>query len=336
MSNAAHVVREAIVVTVKERAELLPQPPDERPLGPREVRGRTLATVISAGTELSWAYTGEGKQPARPGYAAVFAVEELGAEVKDRQVGDRCFCMGPHQSWQRTDAASAIPVPAAVPTPVAPLARLMGVSMSTLMTTTARPGDLVVVSGLGPVGLLAAQVFRVGGYEVVAVDPDERRLAWARQVEITTALPAAPVDDPRYAGRAALVVECSGHEAAALAACKLVRRRGEVVLVGVPWRRKTDLTAHELLYAVFHRYAVLRSGWEWELPQHAADFRPHSIHGSFATALRWLAEGRVRADGLYALVSPREAQAIYQQLLRQQAPALFQVFDWEHHSPAAS
>lgn len=38
------------------------------------------------------------------------------------------------------------------------IARLMSVSMTTLMTTKARPGDRVVITGAGPVGFLAAHL----------------------------------------------------------------------------------------------------------------------------------------------------------------------------------
>ncbi len=69
-----------VVVTAREKAELLPIQIDPAPLGPNEVAGRTLATVISAGTELAWAYTGKDF-PTRPGYAAVFRVESIGPEV---------------------------------------------------------------------------------------------------------------------------------------------------------------------------------------------------------------------------------------------------------------
>ena len=64
--------------------------------------------------------------------------------------------------------------------------------------------------------------------------------------------------------------------------------------MGVPWTRQTELTAHDVLSEVFHRYVVLRSGWEWEIPRHAADFRPHGIYGNFRTALRWLSESLVK------------------------------------------
>src|SRR6266542_4039993 len=96
----------AVTITARERAELLPVERDARPLGPREVAGRTLSTLISAGTELAGAYLGD-RFPCVPGYAAVFEVEEVGSEVADVRGGDRLFCMGPHRSYQRVECEQA-------------------------------------------------------------------------------------------------------------------------------------------------------------------------------------------------------------------------------------
>ncbi|HZO89774.1 MAG TPA: zinc-binding alcohol dehydrogenase [Chthonomonadaceae bacterium] len=317
----------AVTVTAREQAELLPIERDPNPLGPHEVAGRTLATLISAGTELASCYQGT-RFPAVPGYAAVFEVEAVGSEVATLRPGDRAFCLGPHRSFQRVAEENALPLPEGLAPEVAVFARLMGVGMSTLTTTTARPPQKVVVTGLGLVGHLAAKIFASCGYEVLACDPSEARREMARQSGLPTVLSAVPLDDPAIAGKVALVLECSGHEAATLAGCRVVQKRGEVALVGCPWRRQTDLTAHELLDVIFHNYVVLRSGWEWELPLHPTDFRTNSIYGNYRAALRWLAEGRIGVEGLYALVPPREAQRAYQDLLHQRAERLAVVFDW--------
>lgn len=316
-----------VIITGYEQAELRPVERPPAPLEPQEVAGRTLATIISAGTELASAYQG-AHFPARPGYAAVFEVEQVGSGVQDIQVGDRVFGMGPHRSFQRLSREQVVKVPDGLPPERAVFARMMCVTMSTLTTTTARPPQKVLVTGLGLVGHLAAQMFARCGYEVTACDPSESRRNFAVQAGIRRVLPAVPLDDPDMAGQVALVVECSGHEQAALDGCRIVRKRGEVVLVGTPWRRRTDLTAHELTHAVFFRYVTLRSGWEWELPLHEAEFRTNSIFGNFAAALRWLAEGHVRVERLYALVSPRDAQTAYQDLLHQRGERLAVVLDW--------
>jgi threonine dehydrogenase-like Zn-dependent dehydrogenase len=316
----------AISITSREHAELVDVAAPGA-LGANEVRGRTVCTLISPGTELVWNYTG-ATFPSFPGYASVFAAADIGADVKDVSEGDLLFCMGGHRSSQQVEARAARRVPRALPPEKAVLTRLMGVSMTTLMTTAARPGDRVLITGAGPVGFLAAQMFALSGYDVLVAEPDAVRRRQVEQSGIRSVFAGTPCEDAGIADTVALVVECSGHEQAVLDACRVVRKRGEVVLVGVPWRRQADAYAHELLSLVFHKYVLLRSGWEWELPHHAADFSPHSIQTGFDTALRWLADGRIRTDGLITRADPRDAQRAYQDLLHRRADGLFTVFDW--------
>lgn len=314
-----------LAVTGPEQIELVDTP--RAPLGPTQVAGRTLVTLVSPGTELAYAYTATQGFPFRPGYAAVFRVEEVGAEVATLVPGELAFCMGPHAAWQQVEAGDALPLPAGLDPERAVCARLMGVSMSTLTTTAARPPEPVGVTGLGPVGHFAAQIFQAAGYEVVAVDPVAPRRKWAEQAGVRRVAEALPEGE-----ELALVAECSGHEAAVLAGCRAVRRGGEVVLIGVPWVRQTELTAQELLHAVFHRYVHLRSGWEWEVPLHPAPFRAGSIYGQFAGALRWLAEGRIQVEGLYTRHAPARAQEVYQALLDRKTDRLLAMFDWQDGS----
>ena len=131
-----------VTITAKETAELLPLERPQSSVGPDEVAGKTLVTLISAGTELASAYLGENF-PATPGYAAVFQVEEVGENVQAIQPGDLAFCMGNHRSYYRVKADQLLLVPEGLPPEVAVFARMMGVSMTTL-TTTAAKGDLFV------------------------------------------------------------------------------------------------------------------------------------------------------------------------------------------------
>ncbi|GBC97214.1 L-threonine 3-dehydrogenase [bacterium HR16] len=315
----------AITFTARERAELLPIERDTSPLQPDEVAGRTIASLISTGTELNAGFLADSF-PRRTGYAAVFRVEEVGTQVSGFRRGDIAYCMGPHQSFQRVSESSAILVPQGLSPYEAVFARLMGVSMSTLTTTTARPPQRVLVTGLGIVGHLAARIFQICGYEVIGCDPSEKRREIARNAGIAAVYPHVPVEE--LAGTVALVLECSGNEEAALYGCKVVCKRGEVVLVGTPWRRYTDHTAFELTHAIFHHYAVVRSGWEWELPLHPQDFRTNSIFGNQEAAMRWLAEGKISVKELYTPASPMECQKVYQSLLHGDWDTLTAVFDW--------
>jgi L-iditol 2-dehydrogenase len=98
-------------------------------------------------------------------------------------------------------------------------------------------GDQVLVTGPGPVGLLAAQVARALGGEVLVagLPSDGPRLDAARRLDVETVTVDEPAAFDRYAERlgADVVVECSGSGGGATTCLEQVRRGGRYVQVGV-------------------------------------------------------------------------------------------------------
>lgn len=324
-----------IIIPARQTFQL--DPCQDEPLRPGEIRGRTEYTLISQGTELGWANA--ETFPIRPGYAAVFTVDEIGESVTGFQLGERRFAMGLHRSTQTHKAEFTLPVPDGLPSETAVIARLMGVSMTTLMTTKARAGDAVIVCGAGPVGFLAAHQFQLAGYRVTVVDPDPLRRQQIGASGIKDCRAEMPLQDGSLRGKVALVVDCSGHEGAVIAGCQMLRRGAEVVLVGVPWRQLTDQSAHDVMRAVFFNLITLRSGWEWELPIGGRDFvwedllegynnAPHSIFGGFARALVWLKGGKIPLEGLIHRASPVDPAALYAEIAARRIAEPFIVLDW--------
>ncbi len=316
-----------IVFTGHQKAEVVDVPALTGPLKPDEVRGRTLVSLTSPGTELNWGFLGD-KFPSYTGYASVFLVEEVGSEVSGLQPGAQVLGSGNHREFQQMSQRDVTLLPGGLAPEKAVFARLASVSMSTLNTTTARPPSRVLITGLGPVGNLAAQVFASAGYRVTAADPFEARREDARKAglkDVRSSVSDGPAD---LVDHVALHVECSGHEQAVLDGCRCVRKRGEVVLVGVPWKRRTEIFASELLNAVFHRYVVLRSGWEWEVPVQPREFSGSSIMENHAAALEWLNDGRLVVDGLASLYAPADSQKVYSGLLNQSLATPAALFDW--------
>jgi hypothetical protein len=99
-------------------------------------------------------------------------------------------------------------------------------------------------------------------------------------------------------------------------------------MVGAPWKKRTEVSAFEVLKEVFFRYVVLRIGWELELPMRPTEFREGSTFGDYASALAWLADGRVKAEGLYRVSPPTDPQAVYEKMEQQEGEYLSMVFDW--------
>lgn len=312
----------AKVAGIVETTEVLP------PLKPDEVRGRTLVSLVSPGTERSLLEL--ASFPFYPGYAAVFRVDEKGEDVADLAIGDKVFCSGPHQEIQTFPRGTVATLPRGLDPAVAVFARLAGVSMSTLNTAATQPPARVLVTGLGPVGNLAAQIFARCGYEVTAVDPVEERRKLAIQMGVRD-VRVSISEGFSLEDTISIAVECSGHEQAALDACRCLRKRGEVVVVGRNWKKYTDLSAHDLLEAVFKRYAVLRSGWEWEVPMIASDFHPHSLMANYAVALRWLSEGSLQTSGFAETYSPDSAYEVYSCLLTGANRTPCAIFDWQRN-----
>ena len=320
----------------RERVEVVERARDGSPPGADEVEGPTLVSLVSPGTEINLQLLGE-RFPSDPGYTAVFRVEAVGQDAKGLEPGDLALCSGPagvggHRSWQRVPAAMAVAVPEGLEPAAAAHARLAAVSMSTLATTPARPPGPVLITGLGPVGHLVAQVFRGCGYRVTGVDPIHSRRELLRGKGVDDVREAAPIraDSPDPAGLGyGLAVECSAHEAAALACLRAIRVGGEVVQLGAPHSQRAQVSAHELLHAVYRAHARLRSGWEWQLPRTDEAWRPGSVVGNMRTALDWLAEGRLDVAGLYETADPADAPAVYDHLRTRPQEAFSVAFDWQ-------
>ena len=329
--------KRVVMMTSRRAVECREVEPPAARLAADEVEGAALASLISPGTELNWYYDPDPAlavaYPVVPGYAAAFRVERVGSAVEGVAPGDVMLApTGPHASHQRHPSRALIKVPGGLSPSDAPFARLLAVSMTTLVTTAARPPERIGISGLGLVGHLAASVFMAAGYDVVAwdIDPARRALAAGKGITVSerAPLPEGAFDDPSSSGELALVVECSGNDRAVLEACASVRKGGEVAVVGVPWRPIERVTAHELLRVIFHRFVVLRSGWEYEVPNEPAEFRHASIRENLTAAMRWLADGRVDTTSLATVVAPEDAPIVYERMLARTWPTLSAVFDW--------
>jgi len=121
-----------------------------------------------------------------------------------------------------------------------------------LLRTGVEPGDVVVVLGPGPIGLVAAMCARAGGAKAVVVvgtDKDEelrlptaRKLGFLQVANVQQTDVAALVSDLSAGRGADMVVECSGAEPAINQSVALIRKRGRVCVIGMTGREKINFT----------------------------------------------------------------------------------------------
>jgi L-iditol 2-dehydrogenase len=118
----------------------------------------------------------------------------------------------------------------------AALAEPTTVSLHAVLLQPPGPGDLVLVTGPGPIGLLAGRIARAFGAHVLIAGTRadaQRRLPAARELGMEPLDPERPleasIDSP-----VDLVLECSGSGAALDAALHVVKRGGGITLIGMP------------------------------------------------------------------------------------------------------
>ena len=139
------------------------------------------------------------------------------------------------------DAAYLIPMPDAVDPAMGALAEPISVAAHALSKTVIQPGERVVVSGPGPIGLFCGLIAALGGARVVMVGAGadaEVRLPLARRLGFETVNVATdPLDrglSAAFNGAAPdLWVEASGAPQAFMTAIERVRRGGRIIVVGM-------------------------------------------------------------------------------------------------------
>ena len=266
---------EALVLEHKDKLSLRDfQIPET--VGPHDVR-IALRTVGICGSDVHY-YTHGAigqfvvREPMILGHEASGVVTEVGSAVSQLKVGDR-VCMEPGipdpnskatlQGMYNLDPAvrfwATPPVHGVLrPTVVHPAAftfklpdnvsfaegamvEPLAVGMQAATKAKIKPGDLAIVMGAGPIGMVTALAALAGGCsQVVMTDVQQPKLDLAATlgpitpVNIAKENLKAVIDDLTDGWGANLVFECSGNEKAAGGVFAPLCPGGAVVFVGIP------------------------------------------------------------------------------------------------------
>ena len=184
-------------------AEVVPDP--QQPLGPDQVRLRTLYSGISAGTELT-AYRGSNPYLNKLwdedrrlfvdgstsfsypvdgwGYEEVGEVVEVGSDAQGVQTGDRIWGTWGHRTETVQDAeraAARVLAPDADPR-IGIFSQIAAIGLNVVLDADIHIGETVAVFGLGVPGQIVAQLARLNGGRVIAVDGIAARRDLAREL----------------------------------------------------------------------------------------------------------------------------------------------------------
>jgi threonine dehydrogenase-like Zn-dependent dehydrogenase len=180
--------------------------------GPGHLLVRTSASLISAGTERSLVEFGKAgylekarqqpdkvkmvldkiradgfltaydavrsklSEPIAMGYSNVGRVVEMGEGVDGFQVGDRVLSNGSHAEVVRVPRNLAVKVPEEVDDEAATFGVVGAIALQGIRLAQPTLGETFVVTGLGLIGLITAQILRANGCRVVGLDLDPAKL----------------------------------------------------------------------------------------------------------------------------------------------------------------
>lgn len=187
------------------------------------------------------------------------------------------------------------PLPDGMDVRLGALVEPLAVAVHAVRRAAVEPGQRVLVTGAGPIGVLVAQVAAASGAVVTVSDVAPARREFAARLGFDTVDAAALTPDPERAHALAdpeghdTVLDCSGVGPALVSGIRALRPGGTAVVVGNPVRPDTELPLawmqrQELTLLTSFRYAA----------------------GDFAAAVRLAGSGRVRLEGLVTAEFPLE------------------------------
>jgi len=269
----------ALVLEEKDRLSLRDIEVEE-PLGPRDVR-IAIKTVGVCGSDVHY-YTHGAigpfvvKEPMILGHEASGVVVEVGERVTELKPGDRvCMEPGIPDPTSRATRVGAYNLDPAVrfwatppvhgvlrPTVVHPadftfklpdnvsfaeaaMVEPLAVGVHGTVKARVKPGDIAVVTGAGPIGLVTVlAAFAAGCARVIVTDLDDAKLQLAESLgKVPGAVLGVDVRSERLdevvrretdGWGADIIFECSGNERAAAEVFDPVAPGGTVVFIGIP------------------------------------------------------------------------------------------------------
>ena len=213
-------------------------------------------------------------QPLPLGYCNVGTVVAIGKGVTELKVGDRVASNGQHAEFVCVPKNLVAKVPDNVSDEEAAFTVIGSIGLQGIRLLNPQLGETVVVTGLGLIGLIAAQLLKANGCKVIGIDFDEEKiqLAWAKGiVAINPAKGTDPVkfvmEETDQIGADAVLITASAktndviHQAA-----EMSRKRGRIVLVGVIGLdiRRDDFYKKELTFQVSCSYGPGRYDENYE------------------------------------------------------------------------
>ncbi len=304
---------------------------------------QNLYTMISPGTELAiynGIYAKNIKQktawstfPMYPGYSAVGCVVEVSDDVDEFTVGDIVFYPAKHGNYDWYDVSSnlAVKINDFQKKEHGLFLRFIQIASTAMRVSDFQSGECVLVFGLGMIGNLASQIFKMSGGQVIGADPVSVRREMAKKCGIMALDPNDGDFDEdllrlTYGNGPKVVVDATGVPAVINTALRVAAECGQVILLGSP-RGKIEVD----FYANVHVKGVSITGAHERMQRMLTKNRGGAWDRTANTifAAEALREGRIKVEHLITdYFTPERAVEAYEKLCDNKKESLGVVIDW--------
>ena len=247
-------------------------------------------------------------QPLPLGYCNVGRV--LDASNTGFMVGQRVVSNGSHAEVVLVPKNLCARIPDNVDDETAAFTVIGAIALQGIRLLSTTPGEFVVVTGLGLIGLLAVQILRASGCRVLGIDFDSAKCELARKFGAETVdlskgenplVKAATFSRGRGVDGVVITASTKSNEPVSQAA-KMCRKRGRIVLVGVVGLElsRADFFEKELTFQVSCSYGPGRYDEEYEKKGHdyPVGYVRWTEQRNFEAVLDLMASGQIVAKPL--------------------------------------
>jgi len=335
--------RRKIWVPSVHRAEVARDRFDDSLQDAHELLVQNLYSHISAGTELACI---AGKEsffsiPDTPGYTSIGRVLKKGDALDHVMEGDLVYTYGPHAEYFKIDIRDrwhglCVKLPPEIDLRLAAFTHMAGIAMTSLRSSRVELGDHVLVSGLGAIGNLAAQLVQLQGGCVIASDILEERLQIAKTCGIRDAVHSKQMDmkalvEERTGGKlVSTYIDATGLAPVVEQSLELLSLYGEVILLGSPRNPyESELTAFLQHFHNLPWCQNMKGALEFTWPTHESEFVKHSIERNARVIFELIREDRLKIAPLLShQIAPDEIQSAYDGLRDQPEKYIGVIIDW--------
>lgn len=179
-------------------------------------------------------------EPLPLGYCNVGEVIGIGKDVIDFKIGDRVVSNGNHAEVVNIPKNLVAKIPDNVIDEEAAFTVIGAIGLQGIRLLNPTFGETIVVTGLGLIGLIACQLLKANGCNVIGIDYDQQKLDLAKSwgIEVINASDSNVVnkveDYTNGVGADGVLITASAKTNSIISdSAQMCRKRGRVVLVGV-------------------------------------------------------------------------------------------------------